>query len=277
MFNNSGKNCMIGHLTMKVNNEPFLTLADEGDIRIQDMRFEAVLVPQLYPQEKDFLWMFAAPDEYQLSELNAKFTAISDFWGYFDWLLRTQKNSLTIPEPKETFSWLLRLLEQLQDQFHNLIIRQHLDEQMLQSFIENHYFLISPHENPVLEKRKIDKFRTDFTLQYKEGMTLVELQLNKDPILSNGKPSSGLQDALTQMKDWFQFIQNNQPDKLKTTNGLIIIGRKESFDKNKDEIMKLVDALGYPISLITYDDLEQQVIELISLVRNKVAEFESKQ
>jgi hypothetical protein len=273
MIRIKGSNTKIAHLTLQARNKPFLALDEGADIRLEGVRFVAEAVKQLYPQEKELLWMFSSPDEYQLSEERAVLVARRDFWGHFNWLLQIKKENMTIVNAKETFIWLAELLEELLNQYNNLISRQDLDEQMLQSFIEKHYFMISPFANPVLEKRNIGTFKTDFTLQYETGTTLVELQLNNDPIIVNDKPSAGFADALTQMKDWFQFLKEHTPEKLKTTNGLIVIGRTESFDSNKDQILNFVKALGHNISVVTYSDLAGNITELIGLVRQKISEL----
>jgi hypothetical protein len=177
-----------------------------------------------------------------------------------------------IPKAIDVFEGIIEVLTSLLDQYHALRTRQDLDEQMLQTFLENHYFLISPYKVPKLQSRTLGHYKTDFTLAYDDGSyTLVEIQLNNDMLFSGNKPTDGLKEAIRQITDWFEWLKQNAPNRLQSTNGLIIIGRRIDYDSNKQEIDSILNSLGYPVSLLNYDDLETALKDFIMHLADKIA------
>jgi Domain of unknown function (DUF4263) len=228
------------------------------------------------------LWFFSNASYIQITNDRARIDAISDFWGRIHWLI-FEKYDFANLDPRDiskttnTFKGIADLLTSLLYQYHALITRQDLDEQMLQTFLEKHYFLISPYKFPKLQRRTLGLYKTDFTLDYEDGSsglvesTLVEIQLNSDKLFNENKASEGLKEATRQITDWFQWLKQNDPDRFRITNGLIIIGRRIDYDLNKQKIDSLLNSLGYRVSLLTYDDLEIALKNLIAYLVGKIA------
>ncbi len=117
---------------------------------------------------------------------------------------------------------------------------------------------------PNLSKRKIGAFIADFIFQYDNGRrVLIELQLNNDVLFRGNSTSVGLSDAMKQMKDWFQWIAQNEPTHLPKTEGVIVIGRRENYLKNKKRVDDAITSIGYNVKLLTYDDLRDTLLQII--------------
>jgi hypothetical protein len=278
IFRIAGNNIKISQLRLVVRGlEPYVIIQGDGDIRFESVRFEAEKIRSLYPQEKDLLWFFSNASYVQITNDRAQRDAISDFWGHIHWLIFKKYDFASleprdIPKAIDVFKGIIEVLTSLLDQYHALITRQDLDEQMLQMFLENHYFLISPYKIPQLQSRTLCHYKTDFTLAYEDGSsTLVEIQLNNDILFSGNKRTDGLKEAIRQITDWFQWLKQNAPNRLQSTNGLIIIGRRIDYDSNKQEIDSILNSLGYPVSLLTYDDLEIALKDFIAYLVGKIA------
>ena len=92
---------------------------------------------------------------------------------------------------------------------------------------------------------------------------LVELQLNNDALFRGNSISAGLADAVEQMKDWFQWIGQNERFLLPKTEGIIVIGRTENYLKNKGSVDKAIASIGYDVKLLTYGDLRNTLLQII--------------
>lgn len=191
---------------------------------------------------------------------NARERATTEFWHFLQWLTFGEKSKLIAVRSQDALSLLIKSLEVLCEEFKSLIERADVREQELQSFLEQHIYLISPDKKPTLGNRKVGHdYLTDFTLIYEDNKTtLVELQLNK-AILNANTPSRDFQDALTQMKNWFAWLSSTKPSDLTNTDGLIIIGRKKEYEANKLTIDKFVKEIGHNVKLLTYDDLKDNI------------------
>ena len=92
---------------------------------------------------------------------------------------------------------------------------------------------------------------------------IVELQVNNDALFRGNSISSGLADAVEQMKDWFQWTGQNERFLLPKTEGIIVIGRTENYLKNKGSVDKAIASIGYDVKLLTYDDLRNTLLQII--------------
>jgi hypothetical protein len=230
------------------------------------MRFESSPpIPDAYPAEKLLLWLFAQPANERLSIDTARSYAYSDFpIQTRNRVFASLPNLMAKDLHKESLDFLMSLASEVLQDFDKLISRQDLDEQMLQEFLQNHYIILSPHTTPNLTKRQIGSFRPDFILQYDNGRrVLVELQLNNDTLFRGNSMSVGLADAVEQMKDWFQWIGQNEPFLLPKTEGIIVIGRTENYLKNKESVDKAIASIGHNVKLLTYDDLRNTLLQII--------------
>lgn len=259
----------IGYLTASVGYHPFITLSKSCDIKIKQVRVEASV--KGYPRVKEFLWFFTYPNLEYLTIDIAEKSANEDFWSYISWYVSTKLHELLSRRvQKATIALFRKAIEDLRHNYLSLISREDLEEQMLQQFLENHYYLLSPDKTPKLEKRKLGPYIPDFILKFNSDLlTLVEIQLNRDPIIINNKPSSGLKEAIKQLNNWFEWIQENDPSSLCNFNGLIVIGRKENHQKYKRTISKILSELKYPVTMKTYDELGEAIDYILSkLVAN---------
>jgi len=235
------------------------------EVRFLQIRVEAKV--RGYPRERMFLWFLTNPiDKKHLSRERAKSEAEYEFWGYLQHLVTTRLDYLLARRIEvETFLLLQKSIERLKEEYLQLISRQDLDEQMLQNFLASHYFLLSPRQKAEKTKRKLGTYIPDFILRCEDDtFTLVEIQLNRDPIIQNNQPSSGMKEAVKQLKDWFKWISSNEPSTLSRYSGLIIIGRRESYQRNEAKIKDSLSKIGYPVSLSTYDDLVDSIDNILS-------------
>ena len=275
MFNIQGKDggyTSIGHMTLSVDKNPFSIISGETTLKFHDVRFETISKNLYYPQEKKLLWFFTMPSLTTLSGHNATSHAKNDFWGYLSWLMFV--NNPTLLEKarsEETIKFFIMLLEKSYAGFQNLITRADVREQELQGFVETHIIIINPDKTPKKENRTIGPYMTDFTLSYEDDTkTLVELQLNSDPLFKNGKPTEGLKEAMNQQKDWFDWLKSNESSSLPKTNGLIIIGRKSEYLVNKSDIDSAILLIGYNVKLLTYDDLGENIKKIIERLNQRL-------
>jgi hypothetical protein len=246
--------------------QPSFNLTEDAFLRIFDMRFESSPpIPDAYPAEKLLLWLFAQPANERLSIDTARSYAYNDFpIQTRNRVFASLPNLMAKDLHKESLDFLMSLASEVLQDFDKLISRQDLDEQMLQEFLQNHYIILSPHTTPNLTKRQIGSFRPDFILQYDNGRrVLVELQLNNDTLFRGNSMSVGLADAVEQMKDWFQWIGQNEPFLLPKTEGIIVIGRTENYLKNKESVDKAIASIGHNVKLLTYDDLRNTLLQII--------------
>lgn len=253
--------------TFDVGQHPFITLSSGVDVRILQARIEARV--RGYPRERLFLWFLTSPNLMYLSKDKAESGAELDFWGYLSYLVTNELDFLLARGVgQETLRLFLSSIGRVKEEYRQLISRQDLIEQMLQNFLEKHYFLLSPKRRVKLKKRKLGPYIPDFILQYGDDTKiLVEIQLNRDPIIENNQPSSGMREAVTQLRDWFKWIDANEHSTLSEYCGLIVIGRKESCRKNEVEIKNILSQIGYPTSLLTYDDLEDSIDYVLSQLK----------
>jgi len=74
----------------------------------------------------------------------------------------------------------LESVKRLRNEYHLLITREGIEEQCLQNFLENHFFIIDPQRSFTKEKRKLGGYCADFILKYDDSsLTLVEIQLKR--------------------------------------------------------------------------------------------------
>lgn len=246
--------------TYDVGTHPYIVLPSGVEVRFLQIRVEARV--RGYPRERMFLWFLTNPiDKKHLSKERAESEAEHEFWACLQHLVTTRLDYLLARRIEvETFLLLQKSIELLKQEYIQLISRQDLDEQMLQNFLASHYFLLSPRRKVEKTKRKLGPYIPDFILRYVDNtFTLVEIQLNRDPIIQNNQPSSGMKEAVEQLKDWFEWIDSNEHSTLSRYSGLIVIGRRESYQKNERSIKNILSKIGYPVSLLTYDDLGDSI------------------
>jgi Domain of unknown function (DUF4263) len=263
----TGKEIVIVGGIITTNQSPYLTMMNGADVQIRDVRFEQAEGIHGYPLYKTFVWFFSHPDLNSLAIERAKSEAFDNFYNYLQTLIfKTWKSfdfKSRISSP--TLSYLLEALQMLKQSYNDLITRQDLSEEMLQQYLEDHFLLLSTKRTVILKKRQIGPYMPDFCLEYEDKTsTLVEIQLNRDGLLSGGKASAGLLEGINQLRSWFTWIKNNEPSKLSTTDGLLIIGRRQRYDDNRQEIDKLLESIGHKVMLLTYDDLITKLDEVIT-------------
>lgn len=260
----NGHDIVIKGGTFVIGDHPFITLSSGVDVRILQARIEASV--KGYPRERMFLWFLTSPNKKYLSKSKAEKEAEIDFWGYLQSLIFNRLDDLRARRvEEETLLLFQKSIERLKEEYLQLISRQDLREQMLQNFLENHYFLLSPKRKAEKMKRNLGPYIADFILRHEDTtLTLVEIQLNRDPIIQNNQPSSGMKEAVGQLENWFEWIDSNEHSTLPKYSGLIIIGRRESYQKNERSIKNVLSKIGYPVSLLTYDDLADSIDYILS-------------
>jgi hypothetical protein len=263
----NGHDIVIKGGTIDVATHPLIALSRGCDVRILQIRVEASVA--MYPREKELLWFLTYPNEKYLSKSKAEHEAEVDFWGFLQSLVTSRlEYLLTRGIEEETLKMLQDSIQRLLTDYINLITRADLDEQSLQGFLESHYFLLSPARKVEKVKRKLGPYVPDFILQQENGtLTLVEIQLNRDPIIQNNEPSAGMEEAVQQLKSWFKWIDINEHSTLARYTGTIVIGRRESRLRNEQNIRDALSKIGYPVTLLTYDDLADSISHILSQLK----------
>lgn len=257
--------------TYSVGDHPVIVLGQGAEFKLMDTRVEAKA--KGYPRERALIWFFTDPcNRHLITHRRAKEEAVQDFWHTLGSIVFSKLDDILMrdltPKIVDVF---LDSINRLQKEYHSLITREDLIEQRLQNFLENHFFLLDPHRSFTMEKRKIGNYLADFVLKYSDGnITLVEIQLNNDPILKNEALSEGFKEAVQQIQSWFKWLEENEPMTLSKCSGLIVIGHKHSYKENQKIIEKILSSLTRPTRLITYDDLENSFDQIRTLIQSKV-------
>jgi hypothetical protein len=256
--------------TFSVSDHPLFIIGVGSEVRLMNMRIEAIV--QGYPLEIEFAWVLTFPNKKYLKKERAEKEAESDFWDSLaSPLMEDMANLFNKNLGIQTVKLYLQYLAKLRDELNRLITRQDIVEQQLQDFLEKHFFLLFEAKPIVKKSRGIGDYLTDFTLDLNDGSKLlVELQLNNDPIIFNDKPSVGFNEAISQVTDWIRWIRNNDKLNINKYSGLIIIGRKSDYEKNKKHVDEILSKLGFDIKLKTYDDLNK-TIDTIGAILTKNA------
>jgi hypothetical protein len=243
--------------TLSVGNHPVIVLGQGVEFKLMNIRVEACV--RGYPREREFIWFFTDPCRtYLVSQERAEEEALHDFWDTIGSIVFTKLDSIAGRKlNSDIVSILLDSVNRLQKEYHSLITLEDIEEQRLQNFLENHFFLIDPNQSYTKEKRQLGPYYPDFVLRYADGnITFVEIQRNNDPFIENGALSKGLKEAIGQLRSWFEWISANQPALFSKCSGLIIIGRRPDYEKNKKLIEKALSNMLRPVRLVTYNDLE---------------------
>lgn len=241
--------------TFAVSDHPLLTIGTGSEIRLLDLRVEASV--EGYPIEFELLWVLTFPNMKYLTPRRAEADAEYDFWNQFQSVLARKIDVISSMKFEENTIKLFRqYIEKVHFELCRLISRKDLTEPQLQNFLDEHYFLLSE-DKPIVKKSKVlGDYNTDFTIEHSDGsILLIELQLNRDPIICNGKPSDGFREAIGQIKNWFGWIKQFDGTNLGRYSGLIIIGRKSDYDANRKTIDEIISEINLPIKIKTYDDL----------------------
>lgn len=257
---------------LDVGTHPVIKIGKGAEMRFLNIRVESRV--KGYPREKNFVWFLTYPNEKYMDTKRAISEARYDFGHYLaDLAIRSSNDLLSRGVAQETALLLIESLEILRKECHSLITREDLREQTLQNYLERHYTFLNPRtqEAVTLGERKLGPYIPDFVLKYDdETYTLVEIQLNNDPILQNGSPSKGMSEALDQLKNWYEWLKDNKPSRLPQYNGLILIGRRDDYEKNEKSINLLLKSLKLPSKLLTYDHVEDRIVHLIEFLKKNL-------
>jgi hypothetical protein len=243
--------------TLSVGTHPVVALGHGVEFKIMDIRVEATA--ERYPRERKLVWFFTIPNLVYLQNKNRAIEeAKSDFWNAISDIALSRTNDIfSRTLPREIVGIFLESLGRLRSEYHSLITLADIEEQRLQNFLENHFFLLDPSKSFTKKKRSVGKYLCDFYLEYDDGtIKLVEIQVNHDSIIEKDHLSQGFKEALLQLKEWFSWLEENDIDTFSHCEGMIIIGRKQDRTKNQIEINKALSSLARPSVLLTYDDLE---------------------
>ena len=99
---------------------------------------------------------------------------------------------------------------------------------------------------------------------------LLEIQLNNDPLIQDGKASKGLSEAICQLTEWLHWIESNEPTALSKYSGLIVIGRRDNSSKYKETISDILSSTRYSLDLLTYDDLTDSIDYILSRISSNI-------
>lgn len=259
--------------TLSVGDHPVIILGEEVDFKMMDVRIESKR--KGYPRERKLVWFFTVPNHERLSNLNrATEEAVDDFWDSISSVILTRTDDiLSRSLTSDIIKLFIESLERLHWEYHSLITLEDIEEQRLQNFLESHFFLLDPYKSFTKEKRSVGNYLADFVLKYDDGhLNFVEVQLNYDPIMERGQPSKGFGEALKQIGEWFEWLETHESTTFSSCTGLIVVGHKKDYEKNKTEIDKKLTGFKRPVFLLTYDDLEKAFDIVRSRLENKKQE-----
>ena len=268
------RNSVISHLTVDLGTHPLIILSRGCEIRFIDVRLKSNV--QGYPRYYKQLWFFTTPYSNFVTEETAELRGYEDFWSYIYWYFRLKYYDIKeFMFEDKTLELFIDALKRLKEEYINLITRKDIIEQHLQLFIQNHYFLLSPDELVTKEIRVIGDYKPDFILKKKnDDIILVELEGNEDPLCMEKDISSELKEGINQILSWFKWIEENEPQELSKYSSIIVIGRKDEYEKAERIINDALRSCSIPITLKTYDDLALVIDEDIKNLEKKVLEKE---
>ncbi|WP_205896332.1 Shedu anti-phage system protein SduA domain-containing protein [Pseudomonas viridiflava] len=121
----------------------------------------------------------------------------------------------------------------------------------------------------------IGNFRADMVLQYEQShrrVLLVELERHLDQIFKkDNRLRSKVTHASQQVEDWIGEIRsgkNNIPDWLKreyVVEGAVVIGRSKNLTVSQKDTLRVINT-NRIVKIMTYDDLLEQMMRLISIL-----------
>ncbi|MCA5971860.1 DUF4263 domain-containing protein [Pseudomonas sp. P135] len=148
-------------------------------------------------------------------------------------------------------------------------------EKDLHKFIKNHPEIFDCHFGKIHMEVPIGNFRADMVLEYDQShrrILLVELERHVDQIFTkDNRLRSKVTHAGQQVEDWIGEIRggkDNVPDWLSkeyVVEGAIVIGRSKNLTLRQKETLRVINT-NRTIKIMTYDDLLEQMMRLISIL-----------
>lgn len=159
--------------------------------------------------------------------------------------------------------------------FCRLLGRDSTLEKDLQKFIKDHPEIFDCHFGRMRMEVPIGDFRADMVLEYEQShrrILLVELERHVDKIFTkDNRLRSKVTHAGQQVEDWIGEIRSgkkNVPDWLKkeyVVEGAVVIGRSKNLTLKQKETLRVINT-NRTIKIMTYDDLLEQMMRLISIL-----------
>jgi hypothetical protein len=159
--------------------------------------------------------------------------------------------------------------------FCRLLGRESTLEKDLQKFIKTNPEIFDCHFGRMHMEVPIGDFRADMVLEYEQShrrILLIELERHIDQIFTkDNRLRSKVTHAGQQVEDWIGEIRrgkNNIPDWLTkeyVVEGAVVIGRSKNLSLKQKETLRLINT-NRNIKIMTYDDLLEQMMRLISML-----------
>lgn len=159
--------------------------------------------------------------------------------------------------------------------FCRLLGRDSTLEKDLQNFIKHNPEIFDSHFGRMHMEVPIGNFRADMVLQYEQShrrVLLVELERHVDQIFTkDNRLRSKVTHASQQVEDWIGEIRsgkNNIPDWLKreyVVEGAVVIGRSKNLTVSQKDTLRVINT-NRIVKIMTYDDLLEQMMRLISIL-----------
>lgn len=262
--------------TFNLNTHPLLTIGVGAEAKFLNIRVEATV--EKYPMEFEWLWFLTFPNDKYLTKERAEADAEQDFWGRFSSVLAKNIDSIALLKlGNYTIGVFQQYLRRVHQELRRLISRKDLVEQQLQTFLEEHCFLLSEDKPVVRKSRTLGSYATDFTIERRDGsILLIELQLNSDPIMFRNEASTGFSEAIGQLKEWFKWIEDFDTSNLQKYTGLIIIGRQPDYERHKTQIEEILSDLKLPVMLKTYDAFDDTIERIEEAFRKAALSYKAR-
>ncbi len=159
--------------------------------------------------------------------------------------------------------------------FCRLLGRDSTLEKDLHKFIGDNPQIFDCHFGRMHMEVPIGDFRADMVLEYEQShrrILLVELERHVDQIFTkDNRLRSKVTHAGQQVEDWIGEIRagkNNVPDWLTreyVVEGAVVIGRSKNLTLKQKETLRVINT-NRTIKIMTYDDLLEQMMRLISML-----------
>ena len=159
----------------------------------------------------------------------------------------------------------IRAMKHVNNRFYNEIIRTNNIELDMLKFFKDYKFILAPLAKRIDPEFSLDrKYFIDFVTFDNDDVKLIELESPNENIFINNRKSKIFIDSINQVKDWFDWIEENSNrandlfDQNLPRTAFIIIGKKEFHNQVEIQNIQNFNLKENKIELFTYDDLHFQ-------------------
>ena len=164
------------------------------------------------------------------------------------------------------------------EEFENILNSSSRNESKLQEFLLRNPMFFGVEYKKIIPKHKLgSEYVMDYALESSDGTyDLVEIESSNLKLYTkSGNVSKELAHAEQQVLDWQDWIEEKNSyaqeklKNIKSPRGFIVIGRTQALGKsNEKKLLRRNLSFNGKIQILTYDDLINRAITLLSLVQS---------